>query len=259
MPSFPSQFDCEVVFLRPRMKQSLKQLTKRILSSMGIHLTQNQRYDALTEKIMRKCIQENSNCIDVGAHRGEVLERMLDLAPKGQHFAFEPIPELHAHLLMRYPKGVSIHAFALSDSCGSTSFQHVVSNPAYSGMRQRSYENSETIEEIAVEKRKLDEVLPADYRIDFLKIDVEGAEYQVLKGGIEHIKASKPVIIFEHGLGASEHYGTNPEMLYDLLSKDCALKISLLEDFVAGNSALDQEAFKAQFYKKLNYYFVAHP
>lgn len=251
--------DVQLLFLPPLMKETLKQFVKRVLSSLGIHLTQNQRYDALAIKVMRKAIDQNANCVDVGCHKGEMLEAMLQLAPRGQHFAFEPIPELFELLKERYADRVAVHQIALSDRTGTTTFQHVVTNPAYSGIKKRTYKSDEAIEQIKVPTDRLDALIPDSIRIDFLKIDVEGGELQVLEGAREHIARSKPVIIFEHGIGASDHYGTTPEMIYTLLVEDCGLQIGLLEDYLADQSGLPAKEFARQYHEALNYYFVAYP
>lgn len=98
-------------------------------------------------------------------------------------------------------------------------------------------------------------------RVDFLKIDVEGAEVLVLRGGLRVIKRWKPFIIFEHCLGASDVYGFGPEDVYDLLVKECGLKIYLLSDWISRkkDSALDLSSFCDQFRRCLNYYFLACP
>ncbi len=90
-----------------------------------------------------------------------------------------------------------------------------------------------------------------------IKIDVEGAELEVLKGATETIKRCKPVIVFEHGLGASDHYGTTPDLIFDLVS-GCGLKISTMYNWLHGNPELNKSSFSEQFYKKINYYFIAH-
>src|SRR5213083_65495 len=46
------------------------------------------------QSILRKTLRKDSNCIDVGAHVGEWLTQFLALAPRGRHFAFEPLPHL---------------------------------------------------------------------------------------------------------------------------------------------------------------------
>jgi FkbM family methyltransferase len=240
------------------MKQFFKNIAKKVLTALGIHVTQNQRYDAQALQIMQVAIKANTNCIDVGAHKGELLSEMIKRAPEGRHYAFEPIPYLFTALEKQFTGDrIAILPYALSDTPGETSFQHVVSNPAYSGIRKRSYKQAEDIREITVRKERLDDVLPSDYRIGFMKIDVEGAEYEVIAGAIEHIRRDRPVLIFEHGLGASEHYGTTPEALYALLTLECQLHVYLLDDYLQRGEPLTEAQFCQQFYQKLNYYFVA--
>lgn len=241
------------------MGDHLKNIAKRVLSFFGIHITKNQRYDALTLKVMKRIIKQDSNCVDIGCHKGEVLDDILKLAPQGKHFAFEPIPELYSALKEKYNGHVSVHQIALSDKPGTTSFHHVLTNPAYSGIRKRSYEQEEDIRKIEVPKAKLDDLLPENTTIDLIKIDVEGAEYEVLKGAVKTISSQQPIIIFEHGLGASDHYGTTPEMLYDFITNEGGLQISLLDEYVINGKSLTRKEFCDQFYEGLNYYFVAHP
>ena len=79
--------------------------------------------------------------------------------------------------------------------------------PAYSGLNKRRYDTSTPdIEEIKVKLGVLDEIIPKDVVIDFIKIDVEGGEFGVLKGAQHLLKKHKPVIVFECGMGASDYY-----------------------------------------------------
>ncbi len=56
-----------------------------------------------------------------------------------------------------------------------------------------------------------------DYRPDVIKIDVEGAEQQVLEGALETLRRHRPIVIFEHGTGSAEAFGTCPGDIYQLL------------------------------------------
>lgn len=218
-------------------------------------------YDAQTTAVMKCILNENSNCVDVGCHAGTFLDEILNLAPGGTHFGFEPIPDLYRNLKDKYAQyaNVTIYGYALSDSSGETSFQHVISNKAYSGIKQRRYDRpNETIEEIKVTMQCLDDIVPKDLPIHFIKIDVEGAELQVLKGAIRTIQRYKPVIVFEHGLGAADHYGTKPEDIYELLVTQCGLHISLMTSWLKGEKNLSEIEFSEQFNTGKNYYFMAH-
>ena len=70
------------------MNDKYKKILRTILIFCKLDLTNNLHYDRLTEEIMHKVISEKSNCIDVGAHKGEILETILKLSPQGKHYAF---------------------------------------------------------------------------------------------------------------------------------------------------------------------------
>jgi len=74
----------------------------------------------------------------------------------------------------------------------------------------------------------LDDALPSDVRIDFIKIDVEWAEFEVLEGAKSTIKKYKPYILFEHAKIHNLEYVTTPKILYDLLVTECGLAIYCL-------------------------------
>lgn len=240
----------------------MKQLLKRLFVFLNISVTRNQKYDAFTRKIIRLTLKPGSNCIDIGCHKGEILDLMIKGAPRGRKFGFEPIPELFHVLTEKYRSDptVSINPTALYDKTGTTTFQHVLNAPAYSGIKKRKYDGKNVhIEQISVRTGLLDDVIPEETSIDLIKIDVEGAEFQVMKGALATLKRCKPVVIFEFGLGAADFYGSTPDLLYRFISADCGMKISTLRGFLYNRPSLTIEKFKTLFEKGKEYYFVAHP
>ncbi len=197
-------------------------------------------------------LRKESNCIDVGANRGDVYADMVRLAPAGHHIAYEPLPNLHAELERRFP-GNDLRRVALSDASGEASYVHVKTNPSYSGFRERSYDRPERLERITVRTETLDSSLPDGYVPSFIKIDVEGAELQVLAGALQTITAHRPIVFFEHGQGAADHYGTSPRDIYDLLSVEAGLRIFDLD----GRGPYDRAGFEAVFHEPI-WNFVAH-
>lgn len=237
---------------------NLKNTIRKALIFLHLDVTQNLRYDRLTQILLRRFIKPDSNCIDVGCHKGEVLELMLKCAPSGRHYAFEPIPYLFSTLEKEFKGKAAIYPYALSDSNGETTFQFVRNAPAYSGIKKRRYDIAQPeIEEITVVKKKLDEILPESERIDFVKIDVEGGEFGVLKGARNILKKNKPIILFECGKGASDFYGTEPRELYNFLFNEIGLKIYTLRSFVNNLPALSEDEFSDCFHTNKEYYFVA--
>ncbi|MEX0813056.1 MAG: FkbM family methyltransferase [Chitinophagales bacterium] len=221
----------------------------------------NRLYDLESIALMQKLLNANSNCIDIGCHKGEILDKIIEFSPNGNHFGFEPLPNFYKRLVERYKSNgkISILPHALSNEKGETEFTYVKSNPAYSGIRKRKFDrNKEETEKIKVEKAALDDLIDPDLPIHFIKIDVEGGELGVLQGAKKTIEKWQPHIIFEHGLGAADCYGTKPEMLFDFISA-CDLKISNLDAYLCGKPALEKENFCQQFYNGIHYYFLAHP
>ncbi len=207
---------------------------------------------------MRRVIQHNSNCIDIGCHKGEILDVMLELAPEGKHTAFEPIPVFYNALIEKYKSKAVILPYALSDKNGTADFQYVKNAPAYSGLRKREYTVDPDIEVISVEVKKLDDLI-AGQKVNLIKIDVEGAELNVLQGSINTLKAEKPYVIFEFGMGASNYYDSTPEKMFQLLCVEAGLKISTLKSFVTGKGALSAVDFQKLYESQTEYYFIAHP
>ncbi|MBX7242621.1 MAG: FkbM family methyltransferase [Bacteroidia bacterium] len=242
------------------LKEKIKDAVRKILWVLHIDITQNLRYDRQTIAVMKKVLKPESNCIDVGCHKGEMLDLMLQYAPQGKHFAFEPLPNLYKKLTERYRQfpNVTVSDIALCDEKGSTSFHYVVNAPAYSGIKQREYKKAPQIEVITVQTDKLDHVISVSQPVHFIKIDTEGGEYGVLKGAKALISRNKPVIIFECGIGASDYYETKPGEVFQLL-RDCNLNVTTLQQFVKGGLPLTLSEFENQYYQKINYYFVAYP
>jgi FkbM family methyltransferase len=201
----------------------------------------------LAARAMRRVLRRDSNCADIGASYGELLDHMLRLAPHGRHFAFEAIPASAAHLRAKFPN-VTVMEVAVSDVQGTSEFHHVVSNPGYSGLRRRSYPRDDfDVQVVRVRTAPLDTLVPPEVKLDFIKIDVEGAELQVLRGARRILRTQRPCILFEHGKGAAEHYGTTPAMIHDFLVPECGMRIWTLRGFLAGAPPLDRAAFAAEF------------
>ena len=235
----------------------LKEILRKLLIFFHLDLTKNLQYDRLTKEIMKKKLLINSNCIDIGCHKGEILEMILKYARKGKHYAFEPIPYLFEELKHNFSHKAQIYPYALSDSKGKTTFQLVKNAPAYSGLKRRKYDISNPkIEEIEVEMITLDEVIPIDEKIDFIKIDVEGGEFGVLKGAKNLLIKNKPLILFECGKGASDYYETNPLDLYDFITTETGLKIFTLSSFTKNRVPLTKNEFEKYFNTNAEYYFV---
>jgi FkbM family methyltransferase len=196
-------------------------------------------------------LRPTDSCLDIGAHRGGVLSDIVRLAPQGRHIAYEPLPALAAELARAFPQ-VDVRNAAVGAEPGEVSFSHVVADPMLSSLHDRGHSDAE-LERITVRLDKLDDALPEDFAPALIKVDVEGAELGVFQGGLETIRTHRPVIVFEHGIGGADLFGTRPSDVYDLLAGECGLRI-----FDMDGTAYDRAAFDAVFTAPI-WNFVALP
>jgi FkbM family methyltransferase len=223
--------------------------------------TKNDLYDLLTAEIMRRRLRPDSNCVDIGCHAGAILDEMLALAPRGVHHAFEPLPHLAAALRAKYAgrPNVVLHELALSNAAGTTTFHANRDHPGMSGLERRDYlSEHDRVDRIQVRTDRLDAILPTGVRVDFMKVDVEGAESLVFEGAELCLRRDRPVVVFEHGTISREFYGAGSGVVFELLAA-ADLHTSLLEEYVRGGPPLSREDFIRQVEAGLNFYFVAHP
>jgi FkbM family methyltransferase len=204
--------------------------------------------------VLATALRRDGNAVDVGANQGDTLEMILAVAPAGRHIAYEPIPALAQRLAARYP-GVDVRNAACSDEAGSAEFTHVLNAPAMSGLRQREDlpAHAAAVERFAVTLEKLDDALPEGYVPSLLKVDVEGAELLVLRGAAETLARHRPFVIFEHGIGGADVYGSQPGELFDLLD-GAGLRIFDLE----GEGPYTRDGFEAVFAEPI-WNFLAAP
>jgi FkbM family methyltransferase len=204
--------------------------------------------------VLATALRRGGNAIDVGANRGETLEMILAVAPDGRHIAYEPIPALAEQLAAAFP-GVDVRNAACSDEAGSAEFTHVLNAPAMSGLRQRADlpAHAQEVERFAVQLDKLDDALPEGYVPSLVKIDVEGAELLVMRGAVETLARHRPFVIFEHGIGGADLYGSKPGEVWDLLD-GAGLRIFDLE----GDGPYSRDRFEAVFTEPI-WNFLAAP
>jgi FkbM family methyltransferase len=219
---------------------------------------QHVRNDEMTRNALQRMCTPRSNCVDIGAHRGAILQYMVEAAPLGKHMAFEPLPGYAPRLASLFPD-VDVRAIALADYDGTATFAHVIDAPAYSGFMQRTDAARHLrTEHISVPVMCLDEVAPANRRIDVIKIDVEGAELAVLRGASSVLHAWRPYVIFEHGKGGADACGSAPELVFREL-KRADLRVFRLRDWLDELAPLGESQFVAEYERNDNYMFVAAP
>lgn len=220
---------------------------------------QSGKYDWQTTQVMFRILKRNSNCLDIGAHEGAILRHIVDIAPGGKHHAFEPLPHLQELLSQRFPQ-VIIHPTALTDRNGEAEFFYVENDPAYSGLRQRIYDRPDPrIISIRVPLATLDDSIPDNEHIDFIKIDIEGGEFHAIKGGMKTIRRGKPVIVFEAGSKSTGQYGVSADDFFSLITEALQYEVSTMERWLNRKPPYTREEFARNWITGPEYYFIAVP
>jgi FkbM family methyltransferase len=118
--------------------------------------------------------------------------------------SFEPIPELAADLLKlsKRRRNLRVHCAALSDAPGRTTFMVNRERPGESGLRSHwpKDEFAITVDVFMLDHFDLEGV-------DFIKVDTEGCDLNVLAGGVRTIGRSRPLISVEFGLPGYKSFG----------------------------------------------------
>ncbi len=230
---------------------TLRRVRRRFLPA---HVRADIRDTALLVALLEQVLKPDSDCVDVGAHAGSVLGEMVRLAPRGRHVAWEPLPAFAAGLREAFP-GVEVREAALGDSAGKRVFAHVVGDPGWSGFLARPTPAPRSVEELTVTVERLDDALPDGVHPAFVKIDVEGAEEEVLRGALETLRRHRPLVAFEHGLGSADLYGTTPAGIHALLCGELGYEIAGLD----GDGPYGVERFGEIFASGERVNFVARP
>jgi FkbM family methyltransferase len=168
---------------------------------------------ALVPAFLGQC----STFVDVGTNRGQWLEAAVRCAPAGRHLAFEANPDLCVSIKERFP-GVDLRPLALSNTSGYAQFCRFRRLDGFSGLIQR-HDVPDSYDFIEVPVARLDDEIN-ELAPSLIKIDVEGAELDVLLGSENVLRTYQPPIIFEHQAA--------PALLYERTSADVW---SFLTDF----------------------------
>ncbi len=194
------------------------------------------------EQVIEKAVQDEMNCIDVGSHLGTMIDIMKRNSPNGKHIAVEPIPYKADWLKRKYPD-VEVLQVALSDQTGEVDFFFQPNRSALGGLRPHSG-NNKTPECIRVQCLRLDDIVPPERKINFMKVVAEGVELGVLRGGEKIIERDRPVILFDCIISEMEKFGVSPQDFYDFLVQKHSYSVFLLKDWLGNGKPLTFEAFE---------------
>lgn len=181
-------------------------------------------------RFVRRLLQPGWTVLDIGANFGLYSTTCGRLVgPAGRVFAFEPAPNTARFLArscaLNQLRNVNIVEAALSDQDGEAwielnpnpELNRLVAAPA-AGL------NVERVPIMTLDRWSGERAAAGDaLRPDFIKLDAEGHEHQVLDGGASLLARTSPIVLFEikHGVelnhGLAEHFTRLGFGLYRLI------------------------------------------
>lgn len=148
-----------------------------------------------TIKFLVKNLTNNDIFYDIGAEVGLYTALALEFC-KEVH-SFEPIPYNVEVLRKRFGnfKNVYINEVALADYVGKVNF--CLGPTTLIEEIKNLYLDKNKQKEIIVQTTTFDEYLKDHKKPTFIKMDVEGAEHLIIKGGYNFFKENNPILVVE--------------------------------------------------------------
>ena len=204
----------------------MKQYLTKAFEIFGLKLIQGQEYDKLvymakhkpqlrpdneiTAMGMKKSLlgnRSNPVIFDVGAYIGQTVSDYLANFPGADIFAFEPTPSSFAQLQKHHSGNSQVNCYnmAISDVNGEIPLNLNEFSPTNSTLSTNASADDHwgdgllhTADSVTVESHTLDGFCTgADIaHIDILKLDVQGAEIQVLGGATDLLEQNRISIVY---------------------------------------------------------------
>ncbi len=191
------------IFGRPSTQAINDRLLHLVLKGRGYNNGPHPR-DTGEERFVRLLGLTNPRfCIDIGANRGAYSALLLQHT-NAEVLAFEPLPTTFEHLRklsLTYPDRFSAENNGVGDSDSELELHYGEDTALASFSREVNeidYVGSTNVNSVTVPVFSLDSYLAQHGRIkevDFIKIDTEGFEYEVLQGARDTIAELRPKFI----------------------------------------------------------------
>ena len=179
-------------------------------------------------RILNKIVDPNKASLDIGVYRGIYSFFLTDLST--HVYAFEANPLIFDKIKKSFKNktNITIENIALSSSSGFTDLRIPIRDNSADYDNEQKYRlGTATIHEVNnlenkefktiknIKKSSLDDYI-FHHQIGFIKIDVEGHELDVIKGGKKLISKNKPVLLIEI---EERHSGINPNLTINEILK----------------------------------------
>jgi len=183
-----------------------------------IGLLADSLYESEETEFVKQRIKPTDTVLDIGANFGWYTIFFSKWATKV--FAFEPIPstyeEVRDNVALNQCGNVEVVNKALGDKDGVVDFFLPKTFGGSGGASEHNYFG----EKVTIHMTTLDEYAEKhDVRPNFIKADIEGGEFAMLRGGIKTITRFHPDLFLEIEERHTERFGYKPQDIISLLEK----------------------------------------
>jgi FkbM family methyltransferase len=182
------------------MIQLIKNVIKGYLAKKGLEISTINEYQKKIDKVNDVWLKDlkYNTIIDVGANDGGFARKIKKVFPNAKLYCFEALDDIYEELNAKTSSldNIQTENIALSNEIGEVTFYRCVNNTGSSSMLEMgdihkvAYpETAENIE-VKVKTTTLDTYFESNPLVGptMLKIDVQGAEMLVLKGGLKTLE-----------------------------------------------------------------------
>lgn len=211
-----------------------------------------------TEFHMQNNFLKAKTFLDIGANVGYFTMMAKAINPNMKIYSFEPNPnnvgQIKKNIQINDFSNIEVSSLCVSDAKGSVSFSVPPVNESGWGRITNNHLPLENFTTIRAEAISLDE-LDADnfFKIEsplFVKMDVEGNEYRILKGATNFIKKYQPTFCIELNEPCLKDCGTSSkEIIHHMKELGYECYYIHHDKLIKTDRAIDG-------YENLNYWFI---
>ncbi len=153
------------------------------------------------EGCLRTLIKQDDIVLDIGANIGYFTSVMDEcVGSGGKVYAFEPVPDTFAQLKSTIAYNNNGNSYPFQIALGEIADNKKITyNPELSGNASLHREPTANTREVSVSIETIDSLFENGLlgKCQLIKIDVEGHEMSVFRGGSKYLKQCRPIVIYE--------------------------------------------------------------
>lgn len=196
-------------------------------------------YEPAVSTVVSAIVRRGDVCLDIGANFGwftTLMARLTGTENQSSVHAFEPMPDVFDVLktnvgINNSPENVFLNNLALGDAISQVKMHRFNDLPnGYSSLSDMGKEDFQTF---IVPMTTLNSYLVENKieNVDFIKLDVEGAELMFLRGATKLFEQPvPPFFIVEMALGTTEGFGYLPNDLIEFFRRHAGYRFFALDE-----------------------------